>query len=89
MAGTKIKMDVEMRIVKASVQTDEPKELFVKWYRGSQNVKTKKRSVDQQNPVVDFSKKEGTFKLAARFTPTEIEDQYERDENKLELYCEN
>ena len=88
MAGTKIKMDVEMRIVKASVQTDEPKELFVKWYRGSQNVKTKKRSVDQQNPVVDFSKKEGTFKLAARFTQTG-EGQYERDENKLELYCEN
>ena len=38
MVGTKIKMDVEMRIVKASVQTEEPKELYVKWFRGSQNV---------------------------------------------------
>ena len=39
-------MAVEVRILKASVLVDEPKELYVQWTRKAQTVSTKKVSVD-------------------------------------------
>ena len=86
MSGQKIKMDVEMRLLKASVVVQEPSEIYVKWYRGTQNVPMKKRTVDAQNPVVEFQRKEGLVKLTARFTHMG-DERYQKDENKLELYC--
>ena len=46
----------------------------------------KKRTVDAQNPVVEFQRKEGLVKLSSRFTHI-ANEKYQRDENRLELYC--
>ena len=47
MVEKKVKMDVEVRVLKASVIAQEPSEVYVKWCRGKNSAPTKKRSVDQ------------------------------------------
>ena len=46
MAAPKVKMAIELRILKASVTVQEAQELYVQWTRNGQSAKTKKLSVD-------------------------------------------
>jgi len=86
MAATKVKLAVEVRILKASVLVQEPQEIYVKWTRGKQSVDTKKLSVDEQIRVVEFSRSQANFAMSASFLKNP-DGSLLPDINKFVLYC--
>ena len=88
MTESKVKMDVELRILKASVIVQEPSEVYVQWHRGKNSAPTKKRSVDQQTSVIEYGRKEALWTMSTRFTQN-ADQTYQEDNNKLILYCAN
>ena len=65
--GVKKKMAVEVLIKTAYLRVNEPQELYVEWHRGTQSIKTKRRSVDQQSSKVNFAKNEARFTITGGF----------------------
>ena len=82
----KIRMPVEMRILKACVFTDQPQEIYVAWKRGTQAVKSDKKMVEQGKSAIDFERKQGCFKIEAGFKKG-ADGSWHEDSNQLVLYC--
>ena len=82
------KMDVEVRVLAASVQVTEPKKVYVEWHRAGNHIKTAKKDLDVESNKVSFERKEARFQISSRFYLNTFDDTYREDENKLVLYCD-
>ena len=56
-------MDVEVRILNATVTVQEQLQCYVKWTRGSQSINTGKKMLTTEEPKVTFDAKSAKFKI--------------------------
>ena len=55
------KMDVEVRVLAASIQSNEPKKLHVEWHRNGNSINTAIKDLDLETKKVSFERKEARF----------------------------
>ena len=58
----KVKMSVEVHVQKVHLPVTESKLIFVKWNRGKNKLEFKKKTVSQDAPTVEFTRKEACSK---------------------------
>ena len=83
--ATKVKMSVELRILKASVIVSTETEIYVRWHRGKQKADCLKRMVDAAVPVVEYARKGALWKMEASLLKNP-DGTWQSDDNKLVLY---
>ena len=64
----------------------EPTEVFIRWYRGTQKSDTVKRNVTAEEPVLEYARKGGVWQMAMSLLKNP-DGTWQPDDNKLELYC--
>lgn len=85
-ASPKIRMPVEVRILKAKIVIQDSREIQVEWKRGAQAAKTDKKVADQSNSLIEFSRKEACFKIEAGFIKSS-NGSWQPDDNQIILKC--
>ena len=84
--ASKVKMSVELRILKSSVVVQSPTEVFVRWHRGKQKADCLKREITPAEPVLEYARKGALWKMEASLLKNP-DGSWQPDENKLVLYC--
>ena len=84
--ANKVKMSVEMRIIKLSLIVQEPTEVFVRWQRGSQKYDTEKKELTADKPVHEYVRKDAVAMMNMSLIRNP-DGTWQPDDNKLELYC--
>ena len=64
----KVKMSVEVHVQKVHLPVTESQTIFVKWIRGKNKLEFKKKTVSQDSPTVEFTRKEACAKAPVNFT---------------------
>ena len=63
----KVKMMVEVSVKKVHLPVTESKTIFIKWHRGKNKIEFKQKTVSQDSPTVEFTRKEACAKAPVNF----------------------
>ena len=83
-----MKKQVEIRVQKLHLPVTESKTIYVKLHRGKQAIAMQKKTVDQENNTVEFTRKEACVKIFVNFM-LNANGSYQADNSQLVLHSDD
>ena len=66
--SSRIKMDINIRILSAQLTVREPKLVYVEWHRNGSSLPSKRKEASPMSSNVPFKGKDATFVISSRLT---------------------
>ena len=85
----RLKHIVEVNVLEASVTVHEEKQCYLSWNRGTQSIKTNKKTltIDESTVTWANNKKDASFKIECSLYQNRETNEWRNDVTNLTLYC--